>query len=320
MCSESDLLVDLVNHLEFTPVDDSTAMGEFHGLPAAISILGLEPPAFAFRIRLNPAGDVAATEQEEIEPLVSDTEVAMSIENGCAWLSVYDAQMFDFDEARGLLDRLAESLIESGQARPGLCMRCDRVEEAELRYVENRPTRICNYCLSRAAEEREQKEAELNPISAKAALSLPVFALVGAWLWAGFWFAVDLAMIYWNINQIELHAISMLLILGLLSGVGWAVGFPTGRVLRKTVFGQRAPRVTGVLLACTVAVVGEILLGAIVIYQEFGVFDLLLSVVFAWLLLFEYTGFWLLCKLTLAIAVGTCCCIGAERKTVSLEI
>ncbi len=314
-------LVELVADLEFTPVDERTAVGEFQALPAAISVLGLDPPAFMFQIRLNPVDDEAAARQDEIEPLVSDSHVSMSIENDCAYLSVYDASEFETDELRMILDRMAESLLSSGQARKSVCLRCGQAELAELMYVEGRPTRLCTACLEAAAEQREQEEAALNATSGKALLALPLFAAVATGVWGVFWLMIDLALDYWQMDVIEINRLTMLLILGLLGAVGWLAGWPLGRVLRRTVFGRKLPRLTGTLMAGLLIVVGEVLYVGLLVLWHHGVIDPEFAVRVTPAVVLDYTGFWLVCKLTLAGAVGFFCCLAAgERKTVALDI
>ncbi len=320
MCDESDQLNDLLGGIDFEWVDDNTAIGEFHGLPAAVSVLGTDPPAFAFQIRLNPGKDATAEEDVEM-PSLSDSDISMSIENGSAWLTVYDLRPFESDDIQDGLETLAQSVLSSGLAREVVCLRCDRQGSAELMFVGGRPTRLCSQCLEDATREKDDQESELNASSFRATAGLPVLALVAACVWALFWLLVDILLDYRSIQVFEIHYFSMALILAILGAVGWIVGWPLGVTVRKSVAAQKTPRTSSILLVGTLSIVGEILYVGLLVFRELGVVDLIISAQLLVPVILDYSGFWILCKLILVTSIGFFGCIfAAEKKTVSMRI
>jgi len=321
MDSDIERLVNLANELGFDPVNDETLVGDFHGMPAAFTVLSLDPPGFMFQIRLNPVSGITLPEVIENEESSFDTDVVISIHNKCVWVSYYDIQPLETADIRSMLDQLAQSILASRYAQVGICLRCSKRETADLLFVEGRPTRVCDQCLVEAEEEQEHREAKLNESSISAVLTLPFIGVASATLWALFWFSVDLILDYFNIKVLEINYVSMAMILGLFWVIGWAIGSPLGAILRRTPIVRRAPRAMGAMLTVGLVVVGEILYSAGLILWAVGVVDLVLAPLFAVHMLLDSTPFWNLCKLVLALAVGFFCCMSAaKRKTVSLEV
>ncbi len=322
MTSNIDRLNELAEYLElYSTNDDNTLFGDFHGVPAAFTVLSLDPPSFMFQLRLKPVEGIEWPEKRDQEVSDDDSDVGISVHNKCACISFYDIRPLETFNIKNMLTTITQSIVAAGYARPDVCLQCSRPEDTELIFADGRPSQVCNGCLSDAKELREQTEAELNSPKLTATLSLPVIGLVSAGLWAVFWFAIEWLLDYFSITFIEINYFSMAMMLAFFGVIGWSIGWPLGAMLRRTPLVRQAPRAVGTILTVSLVAVGEMLHAAIMLIWFLGIVDLAVAPLIALQMLMDTPPFWLLCKLALAVAVGIFCCTSAARReSVSLGV
>jgi hypothetical protein len=310
----------LVAELEFVVVDEDTALGELHGIPTSMTVLSADPLALMFQFKVNPTGT-------ETQPVVNlfenppENQVSVSVEDGCAWISLYDLSGFDSASLSLLLKRIADTLHSTDLAVGPGCLRCGVVDDAQVMYVEERATRLCPGCLADVTHEQQELESQLNRGSFRATLGLPGVALFAAAGWAVFWTLLDMIMDHWRIRVVEINPFTAIAIFGLLLGVGYALGWPVGATLRRSITIGKARQATSALFVLAVAVGGEVLYVGLYLLRLAGVFDLGVAAGLLGQVVTTYSGFWILCKLGLLGAFGFfCICSASQRKTVKLDV
>ncbi|MEX0700521.1 MAG: hypothetical protein WD069_00350 [Planctomycetales bacterium] len=315
-----DQIKALVAELGFVVVDQDTALGQMRGIPTALTVFAADPPGLMCQWRVNPTGIETQTVMDLLEG-VPQERAALSIEDGCAWLTLYDARSLDGATIRLLFEQVADALQSSDLAPGPGCVRCGRVEDAQLMYVAGRATRLCPGCLTDAAQERQCLEAQLNRPSLASTLGLPGAAIYVAAGWAGFWTVLDLALEHWRIEVVEINRFTMFLFWGALVAIGIALGWPAGVTVRRSLAFGRMPRVASVLFILAAATAGEILYVALLLLRMVGVFNLRLAAQLLPQVLDSYTKFWISCKVALLVATAFFCAASAsQRKTVRLDV
>ncbi|MCA9111359.1 MAG: hypothetical protein KDA52_15505 [Planctomycetaceae bacterium] len=310
----------LVNELAFIVVDDDTAFGDLHGIPTAMTILSADPPGLMFQLKVDPSGTETQTVLNLLESLPQCNR-SFSVEDGRAWISLYDVSDLDIASILLLLDRIANALLASDLALEPGCLRCGNLIDAQVMYVEGRATRLCPNCLADADKERHEVESQLNRGSLRAILGLPGAYLFVTAGWAIFWTLLDMALEYWRVEVIEINQFTVILICGLLAGVGYVLGWPVGATLRQSIATGKALHATSVFFILVAAMSGEILYVGLSLLRMAGVFDLRAAAGFVGQVVSNYSGFWIVCKLALSGAVGFFCILSAsKRKTVKLDV
>lgn len=252
---------------------------------------------------------------------VSEEDAALSIEDGSAWLSVYNVSKLDNSAIHLLLEQTANTIQSTDLAVPSGCLRCGGADNSELMYVEGRPTRLCSICLDDAAQERHEVESDLNRASLGATPGLPgagIFVVAG---WATFWTVLDLVLEHFRVQFIEINAFTFLVLSVILGSVGSALGWPTGATLRRSIAIRKAPRAMSVFFIGAAAIGGEILYVGLYVLRLAGVFDLVVATQLLGEVLSSYSGFWIFCKLGFLAAIGFSCVLSATlRKSVRLDV
>lgn len=256
--SDSFVTIDrLMTELEFAPVDEDTAIGELSELPAAFTVLGIEPLSGMFQFRINPDGADASPLGELLAPFAED-EVSFSIEEKYAWFSLYNLEELEFETLCHLVREVAARLQAGSYALPGGCLRCGAVTGVQLVVVEGSPTRVCSNCLEEAAQQRQQQEADLNRSSLSATIGLPFAGFLVAAVWAILWFVIDLLLGYWDVQVIIIDQFSILIMLLSAGGLGYLIGWPAGVVMRRSAAIQIAPYTTIAWFLLAAGLCGEI--------------------------------------------------------------
>jgi len=321
MTNPMQTLHELISRLELTVLNvGDTAIGAFGDTPVTVTVLSMEPLGLLCAFNVNcDSGDLPLPADFAAE--WSSESYKTSVENGRAWLSLYDLTGRSVDEIAALLERFHQCINGAQMTVGPGCVRCGCLHDAKVMHIEGRTTRICPSCLEQAIADKHDREAQLNGMSLSAMLALPAAILITAGCWALLWFVVDLAVDWLRIRVVEINQLSVLVLMVLFAGAGAALGMPLGKMLRKS----GAVRIAPVLLSCVVVIgavaVGEIGYVALMVLRTFGVLDL--NVAAKWLgpVVASYTGFWITNKVLCAIAVGGFCLATAgERKSVSLRI
>jgi hypothetical protein len=309
----------LVNSLGFTAADEHTAIAELHGVPATLTVLGTDPPAVLFGFRVNPDGLQTGTVADRARGLPDDA-AALSFEDGYAWLSLYNLEKLPPDAAPRLVADIAAAIASTDLALPAGCFHCG-APDAPLAYADGRPARLCPQCVTSAAEEHREREAELNRPTLGATLAVPGAGLFVAAGWAVIWTLLDFALDRWQIRVVEINQFSAMIGLLAIGIVGACLGWPLGATLRQSIALRHAPRLMSGLATLGAALLGEIFFVAARLFLLAGVFDVGIAAQLLPQVVAAYTGFWVACKLLLAGAIGVCCGMSAsQRKTASFAV
>lgn len=319
MPDQADLLLGLVFNLGFTRVDPTTAIGEPHGVPTTLTVLGNDPPAVMFAFRVNPDGSQSDVVGQRLGGLPEEL-AALSFEDGYAWLSLYNLERLPPDEAPRLVEQIADGIALTDLALAPGCLQCG-ASDAQLIYADGRPSRLCGHCVSGAAEEHREREAELNRPTVGATLAVPGAGLYAAAGWAVIWTVIDFALERWQVRVVEINHFSGMIGLLAFGIVGVCLGWPLGATLRQSIALRHAPRLMSGLATLGAVLLGEILYVAARLFLLAGVFDVGVAAQLLPQVVATYTGFWVACKLLLAGAIGVCCGMSAlQRKAASLPV
>lgn len=320
MTGAADDILRLIAELGFVVAGQDIALGQPAGIPTTMTVLGDSPLAVMFRFRVNPQGTQTPTFAELLQS-VPDDRASFSVEEGYAFLTLFDSSGLTSSSLGLLVKHIAETLAATDLAAGPGCLRCGTLDEAELLLIEGRPTRLCAGCLDEARRERQEAEAELNRASVAATIGLPAaggFVAIG---WVILWTAIDMILEWLQVKVIEFNRLSEIFFLALVGGVGYGLGWPLGAALRQSIAIRRAPVMMSLILIVAAAIAGEIGYLALHIFRVVGVFDLGLAAKLLWQFVSGYSGFWIACKLAFLGAIGLFCAIAAsERKQVSLNV
>lgn len=321
MTNPVETLHSLISRLGLTPFGDGgTAYGAFGDTPVTLTVLSLEPLGLLFAFNVNrDSGDL---------PLPADfaadwsPEICkVSVENGRAWLSLYDLTGRSEDEIAALLEQFHQNINAAELAVGPGCVRCGCRDEAHVMHIEGRTTRICPKCLEQAIADKQDRDAQLNGMSVSALLGLPAAILIAAGCWAVLWFAADFAIDWLRIRIVEINELSVLVLLVLYVGTGAALGIPLGKMLRRSGAVRSAPMLLSCVVVLSAVIAGELGYVALLILWNVGILNFAAAAQWLGPIMASYSGFWIANKLFCACAIGAFCVPAAsERKTVSLKI
>jgi hypothetical protein len=315
----SDPLIGLVNTLGFAGVDNNTAIGELHGVPTTLTVLGNDPPAAMFAFRVNPDGQPDDAVGQRLGGLPEEL-AALSCEDGYAWLSLYNLEKLPANAAARLVEQIADSISSTDLALAPGCLQCG-ASDAQIISADGRPTRLCGRCVAAAAEEHRERVSELNRPTVGATLAVPGAGLFVAAGWAVIWTVIDFTLERWQIRVVEINHFSGMIGLLAFGIVGVCLGWPMGATLRQSIALRHAPRLMSAVATLGAALLGEILYVAARLFLLAGVFDVGVAARLLPQVIATYTGFWVACKLLLAGSIGVCCGIlASQRKTASLPV
>lgn len=320
MAETEDYVNEFLSRIGFVAAGDDKAIGEISDIPTTMIVIGVDPLAIMWRLKVN-------SDAENTVPLLEvfkdapDGFASVSVEDGSAWVSLYDLSEISHDDLCELMERIAALIHSCGLAMPPGCFRCGYVEKSNLILVDNCPTRVCEECFRGADEERQRVEAEVNSASWTRTLQLPGVMTMVAAAWSLFWFGVDALLQFWNVQFLDINSFTILFLLGIPLSVGITIGWPLGATLRRSAAIRRAPIVLGLLLAAASVALGEVGYVALVLFRIVGVFDLEIAAVFMGEVIAGYSEFWILTKLVMAGALA-CCSVGVarQRKSVRLNV
>lgn len=309
----------LVEALGFTPLDAFRSVGEPAGVPTSMLVAVAHPLALLIRFRTDPHG--TATLFDEWRSTLPADQCSFSIEGDSAWLSLKDAEALPHEAIAALVAYVSEKLAASDLAVPPGCLRCGDAATAQVTDVDGLPTRICPTCLGEAVREKQEVEAALNRPSFAATIGLPAvfgYAAVG---WAVIWFAIGVILERNQIRVIPGDEFSFLLIVLIVGGAGWVLGWPLGRAVRQSVGLNRAPWVICPFIIAGAVFCGEVLTIALWLFYWVGIFDVRAALGMLGVALASYTKFWIGCKVAMLVCLGFFCFLSAsERRSVSMQV
>lgn len=317
-----ELLNQLLSQLHFEPGDNERAYGEVDGSPVTMTILGADPLALLFAFKIVSPHTEYLELSEEFAELVEDGFAEVSLAAGTAWLTFYNLSDETSDSIQELVETFAEELSAAGLTLPPGCISCGRTEDALLVFAEGTCTRICAVCVEKRVEEHAKIEEELNQPSSFYAVCLPLAFLYVAGGWLLFWALIDMFLRWKDTNELVIPGgVGLLVFAGFLGAIGFGLGYPLGLFLRKSGLARRAPLVVSLPAIVVSCVAGEIFYIAVVIFRDFGVFDLLAAVRVLVPFVLGYAGSWLVLKiLVICGIVGGCYVAAVMKKTAPLQL
>lgn len=321
MTNPVETLHSLISRLGLIPFGDGgTAYGAFGDTPVTLTVLSLEPLGLLFAFNVNrDSGDLPLPADFAAE--WSPETCKVSVENGRAWLSLYDLTGHSEDEIAALLERFHQNIVDAELAVGPGCVRCGCRDEAHVMHIEGRTTRICPKCLEQAIADKQDRDSQLNAMSFSALLGLPTAILISAGCWAVLWFVADFAIDWLRIRVVEINELSTLVLLMLYVGTGAALGLPLGKMLRKSGAVRLAPTLLSCVVVLCAVIAGEIGYVALLILWNVGILNFAAAAQLLGPIMANYSGFWIANKLFCACAVGAFCAGSAsERKAASLKI
>lgn len=304
---------DCLDQLNFAQVDRETVMGELNAVPTSLSLLTADPPAVLFQFRVNEAGTQTQPLFELLEGVPED-KVSLTIEEGTVWLSLYDVSSLSGSAIKQIAQQMAAVIQSNDLALTDGCLRCGDTQQAALMYVEGCPTRICEQCLQDAAAERQDVASELNRPTLGATLALPGAAIYVAAAWAIFWFCTDLFLESLDDQVLHLNIITLPIVLVALFAIVWAIGWWSGKTLRRSFTVQKAPRSMAVLFIVAATIAGELLFVALCVLRIAGQFDLKLAAGLLIPFVATYTQGWIVNKLLFMGGIAFFCAFSASQK------
>lgn len=320
MSNGVEQILTLIREHDFQADEEGAAWGEVGGIPASLALLDQDPPAVMLGFRVPRDTDPTAHIAPLVQPFPSDL-FSLSADDGCLWLSLYDVDALPPNSLTELPRRIVDALKSANLAVAPGCQRCGNLQGAVNHLIEQRPTRMCPDCTAAIVDDKLAAEEELNRATLSSTLGLPGAMFYVVFGWIAFWTVVDLILEYFTVDKIEINKLTFLVGFAVCAGVGYALGWPLGATMRRSVGLRKFPRLSSGMITLATVVVGEIGYIAVWILRMAGIFDLGAAVTLLWPALSTYSGFWICCKLALASAIGIFCANSAShRKTVSLDV
>ncbi|MBS0265184.1 MAG: hypothetical protein JSS02_24845 [Planctomycetes bacterium] len=319
VATQADML-QLLTDLGFAVADQERAIGAPAGIPTTLKVLGIAPLSLMFRFKVHPEGNEAQPVRELLQH-VPDERASFSLEDGFAFLTLYDASQMSNSDLRLLLDQVADRIASSNLALPPGCLQCGEVGQEQLLLVEGWPTRVCLPCLEHACRQKQEWESQLNRPTVAATLGLPAMCGLVTVGWIVFWLVMGVLVEKFEIKVVEINEFSALILLALFAGVGFVCGRPLGAAIRESILICRAPVIGSLVLIVAAALVGEIGLVVVQLLWWGGVFDLAFAARVWGQVIANYTSFWVSCKLAFIGATwGFCAHTAQQRKQINLNL
>lgn len=314
---DMNLAEELVQQWGFQIGDRESAFGEMAGIPVALTILSVDPLSLMMACKIATPHPASVPLPGEIAKLVETKKASAALEDGFAWLSLYDLNGKSTEAVRNLFEAFGQTLKHEGLALDRVCAACGQPEEAGLFFLDGKCTRICESCLDQRLEERQQAEAALNRPSRLHSYALPWVIALAGFGWAVFWILVDWLLAFFNLQFVEINVFTITIVVV----VGFLVGAPLGHVLRKSGTVRWSPLAVTVICIGLAVVLGEALYLSYMFSRFLGQFDLAFGfqVLIPWLQ--NQDPSWLGLKFGVAIAIGIgCFTVANERESVGLSV
>ena len=290
MSRHIELLKALLPGAELAQGDDDHVYGIYGGYPIGLSLLACG--GLMVHVRHPQRGDALPSPlqyhwRDPLAKLVSDNRARVTVEDGIAWLEIYNFGRVVDEGPQDIVNAWLEGLLGAGIGNTNLCHVCGRNPVSAVRFAEKRVVQICDRCLDGGRMDNRSGGQSATGLSALVAESEPTkpgsfvvataFAVcgaaLGAGLWAGTWLGFD-ALLNWIYGGRGVENVRMPIEVALLLGalglpVGAAVGLPIGFLGRCS----RRPAICLAAVGTLAALfVGEVLYATCKVYQMYGVF------------------------------------------------
>jgi hypothetical protein len=308
----------LVELLYLQPGDEDSDYGEVQAIPVTLTVLGVDPLSLMFAFKISSADPESLIVPEETALLIRTEKATFSCEDGFAWLSFYDLNSHSSVAIQELVERFAEALDKSELSISQGCVSCGFEHDVELLYIEGKCTRLCTTCLERRYEEREVEKDELNNPSLLHGFGLPIVFFFTAVGWGVFWFLSTILIR--RLRIIEISYITTMLVGVISCGVGFCLGRPIGKFLRKSGFARKSPKIVSVCVVISACIIGEVFYIVLDVFKQVGVFDIRFAFQILVPVLQTYDPIWIVTKLLVVAAISVGCAVAAVPKQAELRL
>lgn len=304
------------NHLEaLSPLFDLSATsgqayeGEIEGdVQVLVSILETDPPALMVRFPINrsrfPFG--LSHVPKSAQPTIASGKLNYEAKEYSCTISAYDLSETTPEEFAAIIRESVELLNGLGLFEPKPCTRCGKAFDSAAEYFGN--NRTCPDCARRRREIRQKAEAELNKPKPAMAILIPIVMVLSAAGWLGFWAGFDAIFVAADSDTI---AMPTLLIIAILFGVGFLLGNPLGRLIRRTGLLEKFSAERTVFLLVGLSLIAGEIIYVIILLKKAHV---LVSFSTIWQVLNSYGLFFAFEKLVVAGAVYFSALSASDRK------
>ena len=236
-------------------------LGIHEGYPVAVSTFG-DPNGgqwgFLFHVRHPRASGELPDRQQyhwngELEKELKQDLAKVEIEEKIAWLTIYDVDpRTPCDSIVHLLEAFLAGLHDAGVVSVGQTCHYCLQKPGKLSFLQGRVLQVCEDCLGKHLQERALQRKATGVGIVRAWARGVAAAVLGAMLWAGFWFTFD-----WLVLWLGSSGKKVIMFVPGLSEVlialciGGLVGFPVGYVLRR--IPNRGTHAAKVSLCCVLA-------------------------------------------------------------------
>lgn len=310
----------LVAELHLQPCGPNAAFGEIQGQPVTMTVLASEPLSLMFAFKIVSPHPEDFDPPAVIQVLMAEGSAKVSLENGMAWLSLYNLNGVTREVIQTVVDAFADGLSAARLALPSGCATRDCQGDAQVVHIEGRTSRLCANCVEALYAEREQIEQQLNSASYWHSFGLPVIFLLAAGGWMVFWLLIDLVLQWLKVNVIVFDEFTTLVFIAILGAFGYGLGMPVGAFLRRSALAQISPKVMSVIAVLLVAFVGELFYVAICIFRMTGVVDIGLAWQSFVPFIRSYPGWWIAGKVISTAAIAAGAIVANEKQTAALRV
>lgn len=296
-------LSSLLNELQFQLIDSQHACGDVAGLPTTLTLVSNDPLVLTFDFRV----DLHAERLLEMRPVLqglSDPSMRVSVQQDEVQLALLQLAGQPADAVHDLVTEFAQSLVAAGLAHPAGCHYCGTIEDTKIVHHLGRTSRACPACFTHRLEQHAAALEEFHRPRRGAWMSVPALGFFAAVGWAAAWTLSDWLLDWFRVQVIEINKATAMVLFVIMLGVGAALGIPLGGALKKTGLARRAPRWLGGLFVIAAVIVGELLYVMALLFRFAGVIDLTVAAQLLPQVVANYSPFWIVMKLGLALSIG----------------
>ena len=300
------------------PGADSYFRGQVSGTPFLMKVTSAEPPAYMIKLRMVEPHNLESDWPQSLSEDYANANVGCEIEDDYLFIWICDSSSLDAASISSLVRSCIAHHADFLPEAAGHCFDCGESGNAAVIQSGASISSLCAACLDERAEERSSEEARLNKSSSSFAFLIPVAIAVSALGWAIFWWLYDAAFTAADAERIRAPQI---VILAVVLGVGFSLGWPVGKLLHKSGLVKRiSPVALSIGAAALTLVLGEILFASYIVFRAIGSFDIGLILQNTLPIVFGGNVMYALLKIGFAITFGAAVFQIAKPKEAKLTL
>lgn len=245
--------------------------GQVDGTPFLMKLVSVDPPAYMFKLRMTEPHNLHSDWPSTLSEEYVDANVDCEIEGDYIFLWIRDSIALNAEKVAALVRSCIDHHSSYFPEAAGYCFDCGELGNASVIQSSASITSICESCLDKRSEARRLENDRLNESSGSLTFLVPVAVTVSAFGWAIFWWLYDAAFIAVHAERIWAPRI---LILAVVLGVGFGLGWPVGKLLHRSGLVKRLSP-AGLSIAATILAVaiGELLFASYIVLRATGSID-----------------------------------------------